>query len=483
MPTAELVAMALVALYAAGTAAIDGFRRHRSTQRKRLWRESASEAGLEVVPDDGSETVTAMAGPLRVRFSEGWRSAGHATKLEIDGRGLAPGLTLRPEPPGAPPASQRPKEIEVGDEEFDREVSIEGLSVVALAVLDARTRQAVRTLLRGPFEARGGWPVWITGELVDGRLEVVVPSRTPGLRRGPGHHEPEQAGSVYLDGEYRLPRVLRAVLDLADRLVVTGELPARLSANLTHEPLAGVRRRLIQTLVWDYPEDAATREAVMGSRDDEDAVVRLRAGIALGRKGHDILLGLAGGEGAEDGTSARAAKELGASLSLETASDLLRRALRTRRGQTAAVCLGLLGDHGEPAVPMLARVLLVEKGDLGMAAAAALATTGSTAAEEPLVRALSEGAPDVSRAAAAALGTVGSRDAVLPLREAEARGGALAGDARQAVAEIQARLAGAAHGQLSLAGGEAGQLSLTEDEGGRLSLSDDDTEPPGERSA
>ena len=46
--------------------------------------------------------------------------------------------------------------------------------------------------------------------------------------------------------------------------------------------------------------------------------------------------------------------------------------------------------------------------------------------------------------------------------------------ARQAIAEIQARLGGAAPGQLSLAGAEAGQLAMVEDdEAGRLSLSDD----------
>jgi len=42
--------------------------------------------------------------------------------------------------------------------------------------------------------------------------------------------------------------------------------------------------------------------------------------------------------------------------------------------------------------------------------------------------------------------------------------------ARQAIAEIQSRLAGAAPGQLSLAAGESGQLSLAEGEEGQLSL-------------
>ena len=70
---------------------------------------------------------------------------------------------------------------------------------------------------------------------------------------------------------------------------------------------------------------------------------------------------------------------------------------------------------------------------------------------------------------------MGSAAAVAPLKQAEAR--ARAADfsraARQAVAEIQARLPGASPGQLSLASGEAGRLSLTEDERGRLSLKED----------
>jgi hypothetical protein len=69
---------------------------------------------------------------------------------------------------------------------------------------------------------------------------------------------------------------------------------------------------------------------------------------------------------------------------------------------------------------------------------------------------------------------VGTAAAVVPLREAEARDPSLRSPSRQAIAEIQARLGGAAPGQLSLAGGEAGQLSMVEDdETGRLSLSDE----------
>jgi hypothetical protein len=71
---------------------------------------------------------------------------------------------------------------------------------------------------------------------------------------------------------------------------------------------------------------------------------------------------------------------------------------------------------------------------------------------------------------------VGTAAAVAPLQNAESRDSETRRAARQAIAEIQARLAvasGAAPGQLSLAAGEAGQLSLAEtDEAGRLSLAE-----------
>ena len=58
------------------------------------------------------------------------------------------------------------------------------------------------------------------------------------------------------------------------------------------------------------------------------------------------------------------------------------------------------------------------------------------------------------------------------------RGALLRSVGRQAIAEIQARLARAAPGQLSLAGGEAGALSLADGEPGRLTLAEEEPESP-----
>ena len=129
-------------------------------------------------------------------------------------------------------------------------------------------------------------------------------------------------------------------------------------------------------------------------------------------------------------------------------------------------------------IPVISKVLAIEKSELAVSAARALAETGLAAAEAPLLAALARDPPALRVAAAEALGRVGSAAGVLPLKEIEARDpdDATRRAARQAVAAIQARLPGASPGQLSLAASEAGGLSLAEDQTGRLSL-DGKTKP------
>jgi len=109
-----------------------------------------------------------------------------------------------------------------------------------------------------------------------------------------------------------------------------------------------------------------------------------------------------------------------------------------------------------------------EKGELAVAAAQALGTTGDTAAEPPLIKALQHKTAEVQVAAANGLGWLGSAAAVLPLEETAkgfSRDPELVRATRQAIAEIQSRLPGASPGQLSLAGAESGQLSLATESG------------------
>jgi hypothetical protein len=170
--------------------------------------------------------------------------------------------------------------------------------------------------------------------------------------------------------------------------------------------------------------------------------------MALGEEGRETLLALVTRTGTDDSCAARAISALGESLSEGLAQATLRRALGgAGRPQAAQACLGALGRLGRPE------------------------------AEGLMVEALRSPDPQVQAAAARALGQAGTAAAVAALREAMApRGDLVRSVGRQAIAEIQARLAGAEPGQLSLAGGEAGALSLADGEPGRLSLADAEPE-------
>jgi hypothetical protein len=422
-------------------------KRRRTRRRLSLWRDAARDAGLGSIEDFGS-AVRSYSGKLLVRLGmpsdADWNSS---TEVEIAGPGLAPRLSLRPKAQGGV------REVEVGEDDFDREVGVQGPPAVALAVLDAATRKAVRTLLRGPFEVEGHWPLQVTGRVDEGVLRIWVAERERGL-----------------------PAVLRAGLALAARLTAPSDLAPRLASNLAGEPQAGVRRKILLTLLREFPEHQATRDALHVMRDDADAELRVRAGIALGAEGRDVLLEVAAGEDVNDRAGARAVAALGPSLALEEANRLLEKAARARRLETTNACVGVMGTHGSDATPLLAGVLRAATGTLAEAAAKALGATADAAAEAPLLRALAEGPLALRRAAAGALGRVGTRNAVAGLREAEAEV-ELRPTLRQAIARIHSRLAGAGHGQLSLSADVAGRLSMVEDESGRLSLSDGSSAP------
>jgi hypothetical protein len=421
-------------------------KRERTRRRLPLWREAARKAGLGSIEDFGT-AVRSYSGQLLVRLGmrndEDWN---RSTEVEIRGPGLAR-LWLRPR------AQAGAREVEVGEDDFDREVEVHGPAAVALAVLDVATRKAVRTLCRGRFEVEGHRPLQVTGRVDEGVLRIWATER-----------------------ESELPAVLLAGLALAARLTAPSDPALRLASNLAGEPLPGVRRKILLTLLREFPEHLATRDALRAMRADADAELRVRAGIALGAEGRDVLLEVAAGEAVDDRAGARAVAALGRSLMLDEAASLLKAACQAHRVETAKACLGVLGTHGREAIPLLADS--IGSGELGDAVARALGATGDPAAEAPLLRALAGGPPAQRRAAAIALGSVGSRNAVSGLREAEADP-ELRSSARQAIAKIHSRLAGAEQGQLSLAESVGGRLSLAADETGRLSLSDKPIRPAG----
>ena len=332
------------------------------------------------------------------------------------------------------------------------------------ALLDGETRRMVRRLLAGSVDAASAIPKGgrrIEMAIHGGELQAVL------------HEEVLRAANEPLAG------ALRALLDLAGRLVAPEDIPARLVRNAASDPESGVRLRNLLLLVRAYPKGAATREALRAACRDASEAIRLSAALALGGEGHSVLLEIATSERSDDGRAAQAVRALGKDLPRRRVLETLGRALQRRRLQSAQACIAWLGRFGEgDAVPTLARVLTLEQGELAAAAASALSETRLPEAEAPLVHALASDEASVRLAAAEALGRIGSAVAIAPLREAAERhrqDGALGAAVYWAVAAIQSRLTGTP-GQLSLAEGEAGQLALAEDPAGRLSLT-----PPADR--
>ena len=445
--------------------------------RLTTWREAARKAGLTKI-EESRGALEGSSGPLSVRLSRYRDSSAHGTRITVSGPGLPPDLTVRPEGFGTTFRSARgAREIEVGHDTFDAAAWVQGRPALVHALLDPTARRAIRALFEGRLERPGRSPFWAAGLVEEGVLRVDLPEVVPagGQDVGTRAEGPMPAvGNDYVVRPEHLHEVLAEVLALARRLAPPEDVAQRLADNLKTEPVAGVRRQCLTALAREFGHHPAAREALLAACEDPDAEVRLRAGIALGGEGWETLLALAGGEGAEDRITAQAVAALGSHLTTPQAQEVLGRALRTRREATARACLLTLGGRRRAAVSTLAKVLAVETPGLASAAADALGETGDAAAEVPLLAALRGPHAAVRLAAARALGRAGSVAAVLPLKEAEREDSALRAAARQAIAEIQARLAGAAPGQLSLAAAESGALSLADDHPGRLSLA-----PPG----
>jgi hypothetical protein len=330
---------------------------------------------------------------------------------------------------------KRTDDIEIGDGGFDDAFVVQGPLAFVCALLDAPVRRMLR-------EASVEHKLTVAG----GKLRIHV-------------------------REEQLPIFLELFRDLGQRFAETGDVPRRLAQNVEKDPEPGVRLRNLLVLVREYPDSPTMAEALRSAIRDPRAKVRLQAALELGPEGRDVLLELAE-KLEEDDVSAQAVTALGSSLPLERLQSVLAGAQKQRRLETARACLEALGGLGGAAVETLAQVAEQERFDLAAAAARALGATGDPAAEPSLLAALERDSPELQTAAAEALGRVGYAAAVLPLQEAAERTGALRKAAREAIAAIQARLEGAAPGQLTLTTTDAGQLSLAP-EAGQLSLASD----------
>jgi hypothetical protein len=435
--------------------------------RGRAWRAAAHAVGLtDLVSSDflGVETgVTGRAGMLRVtleRYQRGRHEKG--TRVVIDGLGH-PSYEFALRKEGVGSAIEKAfgeREIELGDQGFDQVAYIHGSPRVVHALLDHETRRRVGDLIDGTIPTgEAGRSLKARVAVSDGALRAEIPEK------------------AFQPGGQQLPDTLRTLLEAARRLVLPDDIPARLADNVRNDRLAKVRLSNLRTLTREYPDYRATKDALRAACGDASGEVRLRAALALGEEGHEILRKIATGTELADGPAAQAVSALEGVLTVDEVKAILEKALSADRLATAQAAVQVLGRIGgsEVIVP-LAAALEVHVDVLVMNAANALGATGDAAAEAPLIAALDRDGPTVWPAIAEALGRVGTAAAVAPLRTMASRFPfdlGLRRASRQAIAEIQSRLTGATRGQLALAGGDAGQLSLAgEDAHGWVSMED-----------
>jgi HEAT repeat protein len=412
----------------------------------------------------GVETgVTGRVGMLRVtleRYQRGRHEKG--TRIVIDGLGH-PSYEFALRKEGVGSAIEKAfgeREIELGDREFDRRAYIHGSPRVVHAVLDDETRRLVGELIGGRVpSADAPEPLKARVAVSDGALRAEI------------------AEGAFRPGRQGLPGALQTLLAAARLLVLPDDIPARLAENVRADPLAKVRLSNLLTLTREYPDYEATQQALHAACRDRDDEVRLRAAVALGEDGRDVLLQIAVSAEAQDGQATRAVSALGEHLTRPRAEEVLRHSLEKKRRSTAAAAVTALGRiGGAEVIDSLAAALEAEDDTLVVAAAGSLGATGEPAAESPLIAALDRDGPTVWPAIAEALGRVGTAAAVAPLRTMASRYPfdlGLRRASRQAIAAIQSRLTGATPGQLALAGGDAGQLSLAEEDAhGWVSMED-----------
>lgn len=443
----------LVTIPLALGAGVLGLMRARRNRRAGKWRARAEECGLTEIQQrkrwGGFGPLTARWVRHRVRierFRRGKSVSG--TRVVVDG--VAPELLVRKEGFGtAIGKAIGTAHVTLGDTPFDDDAYVRGPEPLVRALLDAETRAALARAFEGTYADMHGARLSrkATAEITDGELRAE-------FRDGfAGSDEPQ------------VP-TLRALLELAARLVTPDALAPRLARVATADLFEDVRANTLALLAKDFADAPETREAMRAACDDASPAIRLRAGRWLDVEGRPTLQALAVAPFVPDGCSAAAIDALGDALAEPHA--VLRSALDRSRVQTAQAVLLVLARAGAEHVGTIAPLLDDPRPDVGAAAARALGATGSASVEDVLLRALDRDSEEVRVAVARALGAVGTARSVPALNEHPARGPW----ASEAVARIQARLVGAAPGQVTLAGDDAGGLSLSDDAQGRVTLPD-----------
>jgi hypothetical protein len=371
--------------------------------------------------------VRGRSGDLVVRLSEHRGDPRqHGVRVTI----TAPGsdldaLTLRPESLRTAMEKQlgRP-EIETGDDPFDAAFFVAGPEPMARARLHEPVRRRLLHL-QGQMEI----------SLLAGELKATIPA-------------PLKVG---LDDP--LCRLLPVLIEVGHGLADAIDVPRRLADHARGEPRAAARRLSLHALLAvTSTANPHRQDALRAAGDDPDPGVRLDAALERGPEGVETLQRLAEALDVPEEVGARAIAHLGRQLPFERAQMAAERALSQGQSRVAVAALGAIAAHGTPE------------------------------AEALLIRALAWNLRGADVAAAEGLRRIGTAAAVLPLKEAASRdaGRAFRVAVEQAITTIQARLDGAAPGQLSLAPTEAGRLSVGATERGQLSVADVNVPRPAE---
>ena len=452
-----LVAVLLVA--GGGLLAAGAWRKAVGSRARSTWRDAFREAGvsLSAARESGTRLV-GTRGSLQVDIES------DAAAVRISVIGLDSSVSCIPRTQFDSGAGLE-TDLVLGDPRLDAAVVLRGHEAVLRALLDHDVRRAVRDVVSGqlgfPGEA-GTETLSGHGRITGGAIQLTFPRdgrdlfarvRHPGLP----------------------PGALRAIVDLAERLMTPADPARRIADGMRREPLASVRLANLSFLARTFTAHPATRSALLAALGDPADEVRLEAAKRLGNDGVRTLLKLALGRASGDAHATEAIAVLREHFRSRHARWLLRRAIEARRVSVVAACLARLVAAGEESsVPGVAAALHSEDDAVARAASHALAQAEAPCFEDTLIAALEHRLPAVQAEAVTTLGRVGSVRAVAPLRDWESRHGLdrwFRADARRAIAQVQSRLSGASPGLLSMAGAEAGQVSLVkEDERGRVSL-------------
>lgn len=428
------------------------WRWHRNQALAVAWRTAADAPdglGLEHVRSEAGVFSTALEGrhedfTVAVDRRSGNRSRSGRTVMAVSSPGrLGWHLSLSRETLGTRLNQlMGERDIRTGDRVFDREVAVHGEPEVLVATLDEPTRAAVRQALEAGVTVEGG--------RIECELSPAVPDPRTLVRTG---HE---------------------LLGLARRLATPHNVPGKLAANAGRDPEPAVRRRNLEVLFESFADRPETATAAHRALEDVDPDVRLLAGRFLGFEGHPTLLALAAGSGVPEPTAVAALDALGGAPSIEQLAAVLDRTAAAGRFLVARVAAAALGRcHARRVGTAIVAHLTSPDAALAAAVATAMGASGDPSCATPLAVALGSPAGDVRVAAAEALAAVGSVDSVVPLRQAVGEHPLDLGLRRAAlgaIAAIQARLTGAAPGQLDLADDAAGALALAGPQAGEVTL-------------